>query len=285
MNAELVEKLQRTQRTLEPRAKALRTATSALKQALKFASEAKVDALPMQKVLIKLQGAAELVDDAALREATTHFQVEIENALDALAFEFAKDLREAFTTRGLEVTGRPPTLAVSDLVLNIDMAARKAQWFYGKEALTRPIPLSLNAIVKAFEQEKRAILERKLDTEAFLLELHTTWTQVVEERSRRTQGRRVNLIETYSKLVLNRQSSRFWNAPSRSTFRDYPRSLFVRDLVLVHPSPMVMVNGERQRLFLGVATKSQTESASRSLWLPQEPFQGSYYADIAFEPV
>ena len=285
MNAELVEQLRRTQQTLEPRAKALRSAAAALKQALKLAGDPKPDALPMQKALIKLQGAAEAVGDDGLREATGHFQAETEKALDALAFEFAKDLREAFGARGLEVTGRPPTLAVNELVLGIDTAARKAGWFYGKEALTRPLPLSLSAITGAFEREQRTILARELDTEAFLQELHTTWTQVLEGKSRRPQGGRVSLIETYSKLVLNRQSGRFWNAPSRSTFRDYPRALFVRDLVLAQPSPTVTVNGERQRLFLGVATKSQAESSSRSLWVPQGPFEGGYYADITFEPV
>ena len=239
----------------------------------------------MQKALIKLQEAAEAVGDDGLREATGHFQAETEKALDALAFEFAKDLREAFSARGLEVTGRPPALAVNELVLGIDTAARKAGWFYGKEALTRPLPLSLSAVVGAFEREQRTILARELDTDAFLGELYTTWAQVLGEKNRRPQGGRVSLIETYSKLVLNRQSGRFWNAPSRSTFRDYPRALFVRDLVLAQPSPTLTVNGERQRLFLGVATKSQAESSSRSLWVPQGPFEGGYYADITFEPV
>ena len=107
---------------------------------------------------------------------------------------------------------------------------------------------------------------------------------MLETRARKPQGGRINIIETYSKLVLNRQSARFWNAPSRSTFRDYPRALFVRDLVLAGRSPTITVDGARQRLFLGVATKSQAESASRSLWLPQGPFEGSYYSDVTFEP-
>lgn len=285
MNTELVERLRKTQQVLEPRAKALRAATVALAEALKLAGEEKADALPMQKALLKLHGAAERVDDEALRDATAHFQAETERALGVLAFEFARDLREAFQARALEVAGRPPTLAVGDLTLNLDMAARKAGWWYGKEALTRPLPLSLGAIIKAFERENRDVLGRELDTEAFLGELYRTWTEVLGTKSRRPQGGRVNLIEVYGKLVLNRQSSRFWNAPSRSTFREYPRALFVRDLVLAQPAPTLSVAGERQRLFLGVATKAQAESASRSLWLPQGAFDGGYYSDIAFEPV
>ena len=288
MNTELVETLQRTQSTLEPRVKALRDASSALKSAIKLANEERADALPMQRALVKLQRANETVDDETLNEpleaATTRFREETERALDALAFEFARELRAAFAERGVEVTGRPPTLAADELVLNMDTAARKAGWFYGKEALTKPLPLSLNAVLKAFEGQKREILGRELDIEAFLGELHGTWRELLETRARKPQGGRINIIETYSKLVLNRQSARFWNAPSRSTFRDYPRPLFVRDLVLAGRSPVITVDGARRRLFLGVATKSQAESASRSLWLPQGPFEGSYYSDVTFEP-
>ena len=292
MNTELVEALQKTQNTLEPRVKALRAAQGALKSAIKLANEERADALPMQRALVKLQRANETVnetvDDETLNEpleaATARFREETERALDALAFEFARELRSAFSERGVEVTGRPPTLAADELVLNMDTAARKAGWFYGKEALTKPLPLSLNAVLKAFEGQKREILERELDVEAFLKELHATWQGLLETRSRKPQGGRINIIETYSKLVLNRQSARFWNAPSRSTFRDYPRALFVRDLVLAGRAPVITVEGAKQRLFLGVATKSQAESGSRSLWLPQGPFEGSYYSDLTFEP-
>jgi hypothetical protein len=34
---------------------------------------------------------------------------------------------------------------------------------------------------------------------------------------------------------------------------------------------------------LGVATKSQAENPSRSIWLPSGPLDGEYYADVTFE--
>jgi hypothetical protein len=180
------------------------------------------------------------------------------------------------------VSGRPPTLVVDPLVLQIDINARKAQWFYGKEALTRPLPLSLGAILKAYDQQRKGIVERTIDTEGFLRELHTAWNGLLQEKSRR----RINVVEAYSKLVLNRQSARFWNAPSRSTFKDYERPFFVRDLVLARESdPSVEVDGQRLRLRLGVATKSQAESTSRSLWVPNDALDGEYYSDLTFEEV
>ncbi len=284
MNHELIEALQSAQRTLEPRFKSLREATSALKGALRLASEEKADALPMNKALLKLEQAAAAVSDEALQRATESFRSETERSLGALAFEFAKDLREIFSGRGLEVGGRPPTLVVDELLLQIDIAARKAQWFYGKEALTRQLPLSSAAIVKAYEQQK-PILERNTDPDGFLQELFKTWHDELASRSRRPPSDRLNLVETYSKLTLGRQSPRFWNAPSRSTFKDYARALFVRDLVLVKAAPTFKVDGKGYRLRLGVATKSQADSASRSVWVPSSALDGDYYSDITFEAV
>ena len=288
MNTELVEQMKRVQQELDPQFKALRDATGALRQATTLAGQEQMDALAMQKALTKLQQAAKAVENEALQTATTAFGAATQTALDALAFEFARDLKTTFEQRGQSVEGRPPTLVVGDLVLQIDIGARKAQWFYGKEALTRALPLSISALVQAYDAQRKAIVQRTLDIPAFLTELHKAWQDLIDERDqqkslRRATTNRTNLVETYSKLVLNRQSPRFWNAPSRSTFKDYERPLFVRDLVLAQADPTVTVNGQSYRLRLGVATKSQADSASRSIWLPNGPLDGEYYADVAFE--
>jgi len=283
MITELQEKIRAAQDELEPQYKALRSATSALKQALRLASEDKLDALAMQKTLVKLKQANEQLDSVGMQAATSDFASQTQEALDALAFAFARDLKETFEERGQTVAGRPPTLVVDDLVLNIDIAARKAQWLYGKEPLTKLIPLSINSILKAYDRQRKAIPEREIDVDEFLRELHTAWQDVMEKRSQRPSGGRLSLLEVYSQLVLNRQAARFWNAPSRSTFRDYARPLFVRDLVLARQSPTVTVDGQMLHWQLGVATKSQAESASRSIWIPDSALEGAYYATIAFE--
>ncbi len=285
MNEDLRQQLQQAQQELDPQFKALRAATGALKGAMRLADQEKADALPMQKALVKLEQAlaqveAEELHAASLQNATQTFAAETTQALDALAYEFARDLKETFESRGETVSGRPPTLVVDPLVLQIDINARKARWFYGKEALTRPLALSLNAIVKAYDQQRKQIMDRKVDTDAFLRELHAAWDELNQEKSRR----RVNLVEAYSKLVLNRQNARFWNAPSRSTFKDYERHFFVRDLVLARDTdPTVEVDGQRLHLRLGVATKSQADNASRSLWVPTSALDGDYYSEITFE--
>ncbi|MBK7177275.1 MAG: hypothetical protein IPH82_08820 [Chloroflexi bacterium] len=272
---ELAAQLQIAYEELEPQFKALRASMSALKTAVRLASEEKPDALPMQKALLKLQAAAADVDSDTLDTAVSAFAAETQTALDNLAYDFAKDLRAAFATRGEDVTGRPPTLAIDLFTFEINMVARKGQWFYGKEALTRPIPLSLPTILKAYDQQIKRIVKREIDAVAFVQELEKAWEDCKAKRSR--SSGRINLVEVYAQMTMNRQSSRFLNAPSRSTFKDYERELFVRDLVLVREQGMT------DSFRLGGATKSQADQASRSIWLPETATDGQYYSDIIFE--
>lgn len=272
---EVLAKLEEAQAELEPQFKALRGVMGALKTAVRLAAADKADALPMHKALLKLETTAVDVENETLTEAVAAFAAATQSALDDLAFDFAKDLREEFNQRGETVDGRPPILSVGLLTCKIDMAARKGQWFYGKEPLTKPIPLSLTGILKAYDQQVKRIVNRTL-ADNFLPELQKAWQDCIDERKQRPPGGRINLIEVYSKLTLNRQSARFWNQPSRSTFKEYERVLFVRDLALIQ------AQGDPP-FRLGVASKNQAEQASRSLWLPETAVDGQYYSDISFD--
>lgn len=260
---------------LDPQFKALRSVMSALNKAIRLASADKADALPMYKALTKLETAAEPVDNPTLHQAVSAFSTTTQTALDNLAYEFAKDLRDAFESRGETLTGRPPTLTINSLTLVINMAVRKGQWFYGKEALTKLIPLSLTGILKAYDSQVKRIVSRTLDNK-FVPDLQQAWQDCIDKRKQRPSQGRVNLIEAYSQLTLNRQSNRFWNQPSRSTFKEYERVLFARDLVLAREMSAPPFR-------LGVATKSQADQASRSLWLPEAGMDGNYYGDITFD--
>ena len=283
MSETLQTQLEVAQADLDPQFKALRGATSALKRAVKLADEETLDALAMNKLLVKLEESAAEVDSDSLRVATETFAAETKQALDGLAFDFAKDLRDVFHGRGLIVEGRPPTLNVGLLVLQIDIGARKAQWFYGKEPLTRPIPLSINNILKAYDAQHKAIEKRELKAAEFVGELYNAWNQLLEKRSQRPSGGRINLVELFAQVTMNRQAARFWNAPSRSTFKDYDRAHFVRDLVLALDMLPVEVNGQDLVFHLAGATKSQAESAAKSIWIPNSALGGEYYASITFD--
>lgn len=282
MNPALLAHIQAAQSTLEPHYQALHTAVAALKRATALASDETLDAIAMHKHLARLEEAAARLDDPALHAAVAAFAQQTQHGLDALAFEFARDLKQVFERRGQAVEGRPPTLVVDSLALHIDMGARKAQWFYGKEALTSPLALSINAIVKAYDQQNKAVMQRETDVPAFVAELHKAWQDQLAKRQKAPARKRINVVEIYSQMTLNRQSQRFWNSPARSTFKDYERAHFVRDLVLAQAAPTVEVEGKTQYLRLGVATKSQADSPMRSIWLPQSALDGEYYSDLTF---
>lgn len=282
MNPVFLSQLQAAQSSLEPQYHALHSAVAALKRAAALAGEETLDAIAMHKHLAKLQEAAAALGDPTLDGAVAVFAEQTQHGLDALAFEFARDLKHVFERRGQEVHGRPPTLVVDSLALHIDMGARKAQWFYGKEALTSPIPLSINAIVKAYDQQTKSIVQRSIDVPAFVAELYQAWQDQLAKRQKAPAGKRINIVEVYSQVTLNRQSPRFWNSPARSTFKDYERAHFVRDLVLAQAAPTVQADGKTQHLRLGVATKSQADNPMRSIWLPQSALDGEYYSDLTF---
>lgn len=260
---------------LEPQFKALRTVMSALNMTVRLSGADKADALPMQRALTKLETAAAEVENDVLETAVAAFTADTQTALNNLAFDFAGDLRAEFETRGIHVDGRPPTLIIGILTFKIDIGARKGQWFYGKDPLTKPIPLSIAGILKAYDRQVKRIIDRTL-ADNFLPNLRQAWEDCLKKRKQRPSGGRINLIEVYSQMILNLQNVRFWNQPSRRTFKDYERDLFVRDLALANEQ-------SNPPFRLGVATKSQADQASRSLWLPFDAVKGEYYSDITFD--
>lgn len=284
MKSELIETIQTAQAEFEPQLKNLAAVVGALKAAGKLAADEKPEALTMHKVLVKLQQAAAPLSSENLSQAVAAFAAETEKALDAMAFEFAADLRATFEKRGERVDGRPPTLVVGMFVLQMDIPGRKAQWFYGKEALTHPIPLSVSGLISSYDQQRKLITGRSLNPTPFLAELYKACTDLMAERNRR----RLNLIEVYAKVILNRQNNRFWQAPSKATMTDYPRPLFVRDMVLLRESGQTVYpagDNDQYQLRLAIATKNQADNPLRSLWLPNGPLDGDYYAEILFEKI
>ena len=117
------------------------------------------------------------------------------------------------------------------LTFAINIAARKGQWQYGKEMLTRPIPLSLTGILKAYDQQVKHC-QPDIDAPAFLKELHDAW-----QNASTTQAAPAGWAHQYRRATqrghVGASERLFWNAPSRSTFKDYDRVLFVRDLVIL----------------------------------------------------
>ena len=221
MNPELLTQLQTAQSTLEPQYHVLHTATSVLKRAIALASDETLDAIAMHKLLARLEEAAAPLDEPSVRTAVAAFAAQTQHGLDALAFEFAHDLKEVFEHRGQTVQGRPPTL-----VVELAHPADRHGCAQGPVALRQggadqTDPAVSQRVVKAYDQQNKLIVQRSIDVPAFVAELYQGWQELLAKRVKPPAGKRINLVETYSQVTLNRQSSRFWNSPARSNFKDY----------------------------------------------------------------
>ena len=93
---------------------------------------------------------------------------------------------------------------------------------------------------------------------------------------------RINIVDCYFELVLLRQGRTFDSEPSKRTFADYSRAQFAYDFYeftdrqrLAYHGQVVKVHG---------ATKSQTDSPSKSMWIVEGHGRtmGAYVADIEF---
>ncbi len=83
--------------------------------------------------------------------------------------------------------------------------------------------------------------------------------------------------------MILRQGRAFASEPSKRTFTDYSRAQFIYDFYeftsrqrLAYQGQVVKVHG---------ATKSQTDSPAKSMWIVEgdSPYDGHFISDIEFE--
>ena len=68
------------------------------------------------------------------------------------------------------------------------------------------MPLSVEAVVKAYQREAKAIAGRNEDGERWIAQLQEAYTQAADaRRGRAAPGARVNIVDCYFELVLLRQ--------------------------------------------------------------------------------
>jgi hypothetical protein len=190
-------------------------------------------------------------------------------------------LRDQLAEWGIALDGRPPRFEVGRFEILGDFASRKASISYGKMETARNIPLSLDRVVKAYLKEVKTIEDRNEDGAEWIEQFYQAWS-MVNLKNGKSSGR-ANIVDCYYEMVLLRQKRTFNNSPSKRTFTDYSRAQFAYDFAQ-------FVYAERQA-YQGwvvephVATKSQAESASKSMWIVtgNTPHDGQYIGGIEFE--
>lgn len=259
--------------------KQLAVLTVALKDALVALDGEAVDVIRLGRAHQALQNSK--VQDAALADVLPQIEQELNQAQRALGDTFGLALRHALEQQGLALKGRPPRFEIGRFDLAADFVNRSAVLSYGKIPLNKRVPLSVASVIAAYEREQKAISGRTEDGSRWIEHLYTAWETV--RRKRGMSEPRASIVECFYEMVLLRQSRAFRSAPSKNSFVDYSRAQFAYDFFAFTNQQALQYNGLRP--FGLVATKSQAESADRSIWIVEgeTPHDGRYIADVKFD--
>jgi hypothetical protein len=218
--------------------------------------------------------------DPALAALLPQIDQELQQAQYALANTFGLALRHALDALGIDMFGRPPRFEIGRFEIVANFVARSASISYGKDLITKRVPLSVEAVVKAYQRDAKAVLGRNEDGERWIAQFYSAW-----ENARRRRGsaeKRVNIVDCYLELLLLRQPKAFRSTPGKSSLVDYSRAQFAYDFF--------EFTNQQRRAYNGLyaaahgATKSQTDNPERSFWIVEgdTPHAGRYIGDVEF---
>jgi hypothetical protein len=263
---------------LRREAKALAGVTNALKDALVALRGESVDVVRLGRAYKALQ--ASKVQDPTLPALMPEIDQELQQAQRTLGDTFGQALRTALAELDIEIGGRPPRFEIGRFEINADFVNRTASISYGKNLISKRVPLSVEAVIKAYQRDAKAIMGRNEDGGRWIEQFYTAWQNA--RRKRNGSDQRANIVDCYYELVLIRQARTFRSAPSKGSFIDYSRAQFAYDF-------FEFTNQQRRdyqglRVFAHTATKSQAESAEKSIWIVEgdTPHDGRYIADVVF---
>jgi len=260
----------------------LKTQTSlagALKDAVAALRGDSVDVIKLSHAYATLQGAK--IQDAALSALLPDIGQELEQAQYVLSDTFGHALRAALAEQGIAIGGRPPRFEVGRFEIAANFVSRGASISYGKEIVVKRAPLSVEAVLKAYAREAKAITGRNEDGTRWVELFYQAWKNARQRRD--TSDNRANIVDCYFELVLLRQPKNFRNAPGKSSFVEYSRAQFAHDFFQFANAQPIKYKG--MKIFGHVATKSQAESADKSIWIVEgdSPHAGRYIADVVFD--
>ncbi len=256
--------------------KSLATLVTALKESANALRAEPVDVVRLDKALTVLQASKE----SPVAEIIPELQNELDLAQRALGDEFGQKLRDALQTLGVTIGGRPPRFEIGRFELDANFARRACVLRYGKDIVAPHVSITVDATVKAYQSAVKAIQGRTVDGATWMAQLADAYQMA--QRRRASTNSRVNIVDVYIEMVLLRQGRAFASEPSKRTFTDYSRAQFIYDFYeftgrqrLAHKGQVVKAHS---------ATKSQTDSPAKSMWIVEgdSPYDGRYIADIEF---
>lgn len=231
--------------------------------------------------LTKALSALESLNSPDVARLLPAFQDRLKQANDDLAFGFGKQLKAALEERGLSLSINGTKYEIGRYEVEVNFAKRTAVLRYGKDVVIPKVSLSVGGVLKARDDADKLIAQRGEEGAKWVEMLYKAWEAVYRKQGGRETS--VNLMECYVEMTMLRQARTFRIEPSKRSFADYTRAQFVYDLdTFIYKGGLTH---EGKRAYLHVATKSQTDSQERSLWVVNGagPHDGKYIANLAFE--
>lgn len=257
--------------------KSVTTLTNALRDAATALRSEPTDVVRLDRARAALTNANQEDIQAILPDLHEEFAV----AQRALGDEFGQALRAALAEQGVTVVGRSPHFQLGRFELEADFGKRFAILRYGKDVVVPRIPLTAEAVVRAYQGAFKTVTGRNEDGQKWMAQFYEAY-----QRTRRkldVGGSRVNIVDCYVEVSLLRQGRTWASQPSKRSFSDYLRAQFIFDFYRFAQQQRIGVQGKHVRAH--VATKSQVDNPAKSMWIVEgdSPYDGRYIADVEFE--
>jgi len=200
--------------------------------------------------------------------------------LSELEFTFTRDLREAFKEQNIKLTGEPTALIADLFVIKPDLRRKLVEITFSRQSVTdKKIKLDVTQVVSAYQRAQKEICERKVDYDALVQEIYEAYERTLKLAGKQV-GTRMGIVDCYRELVLVRQPLSFRKAPSKNSFKDYPKTHFAYDMLELRRQNRLGYND--LRLNLGVSTIEVGGDTAKAMFLATSATEGQFIKDLYF---
>ena len=201
--------------------------------------------------------------------------------LAELEFTFARDLREAFSEKGITLGGSSASELIADLfVIKVDMRRKQVDMTFSRQPVTdKKIKLNVEQVVAVYERARKEICERNVDLNSLLGELFEAYNRVLKLTDK-PLGTRTIIVDCYRELIMVRQPASFRKTPSKQKFLDYPKTHFAFDMMQLRRQQNMIHQGHR--LNLGTATIDVGSDSARAMFLATDANEGQFIQHLYF---
>ncbi len=221
----------------------------------------------------------ELPDD--YQKSVENLKAIADENLAELEFTFARDLREAFSEKGITLGGNSASELIAELfVIKVDMRRKQVDMTFSRQPVTdKKIKLNVEQVVATYERARKDICERNVDLYGLLGELFEAYTRVLKLTEKQI-GTRTIIVDCYRELIMVRQPASFRKTPSKAKFVDYPKTHFAFDVMQLRKNQAMIFDGHH--LNLGTATIDVGSDSAKAMFLATDANEGQFIQHLYF---